>query len=81
MIDNGLEGLIYEAPHKVYIVNVTMVSIRSNSLFFCIQEDTDLAYMSNNILAGVATVNLGLEVSVVDGVGLDVEYEYVELTS
>lgn len=116
MIGYGLEGLINEAPHKVYIVNNTMVSTRSNSLFFHIQEGTELAYTANNILAGAGTIvdgelsfelvnamyddiatigfvdvdnydyrltegaapaNLGLAVGVVDGIDLDVEYEYV----
>lgn len=56
MIGYGLEGLVNQAPHKVYIVNNTMVSTRSNSLFFHVESGTELAYAANNVIAGSGTL-------------------------
>lgn len=52
MIGYGLEGLINDAPHKLYVVNNTMVSTRSSALFFHVQDGTESALAANNILAG-----------------------------
>ncbi len=52
LIGYGLEGLSNPTDHKIYIINNTMCNKRHTGNFIDIRQETEKAYIYNNILTG-----------------------------